>query len=78
MELIFLAGVLAVLLFTGMWKLVAPIFFLWWLAFIIAEHSHRTVHTAGHHARPAQRLSGAGRHHLFGEFFRHGLAGRHR
>lgn len=61
MELIFLAGVIAVLFFTGMWKLVAPVFFLWWLAFIIAEHSHRTAHTAGHHTRPAPRLSGARR-----------------
>jgi hypothetical protein len=45
MELIFLGAVCAGLFFTGLWKFFLPIFFGWWLAFMIAEHRQKTKET---------------------------------
>jgi hypothetical protein len=47
MEIIFIGLVGAILFFTGLWKLVAPIFFIWWLAFIVSESRQKAVKMKG-------------------------------
>jgi len=47
MEIIFIGAVGAILLFTGLWKIVIPIFLIWWLAFIVCERRQKTAEQKG-------------------------------
>jgi hypothetical protein len=47
MEIIFIGVVGAILFFTGLWKLVAPIFLIWWVAFIVCDHRQKTAEQKG-------------------------------
>jgi hypothetical protein len=41
MEIIFIGAVGAILFYTCLWKILSPIFFIWWLAFIVSEHRQK-------------------------------------
>jgi hypothetical protein len=43
MEIIFIGAVGAMLFFTSLWKIVGPIFLIWWVAFIVFEHRQKTA-----------------------------------
>jgi hypothetical protein len=47
MEIIFIGLAGAILFFTGLWKVVALIFFIWWLAFIVSENRQKAVKMKG-------------------------------
>jgi hypothetical protein len=57
MEIIFIGVLGAMLFFTGLWKVVTPIFLIWWLAFIVSEHRQKTAQQMGFKITPPQ-LSG--------------------